>query len=159
MPRRWRDTVKNFWNSHQVFGRILGACTIATIGLAAWSLKTVHGQDKPVTAAVAQSAAPTESNEDNTQFFTQKVRPVLAQNCYKCHTTEASGGLRLDSHEALMKGGDSGPAIVPGVPGKSILIDAVMQSGDLKMPPKGVKLTDGDIANLEEWVKRGVGQC
>jgi mono/diheme cytochrome c family protein len=147
--------VKNFWNSHQTFGRILVACTIATMGFAAWSLTTVHGQDKPTTPAVAQTAPPTESNEDNTQFFTQKVRPVLAQNCYKCHTTEASGGLRLDSHEAVMKGGDSGPAIVPGVPEKSILIDAVMQAGDLKMPPKGGKLTDGDIANLVEWVKRG----
>jgi mono/diheme cytochrome c family protein len=147
--------VKNFWNSHQTFGRILVACTIATMGFAAWSVTTVHGQDKPTTPAVAQTAPPTESNEDNTQFFTQKVRPVLAQNCYKCHMTEASGGLRLDSHEAVMKGGDSGPAIVPGVPEKSILIDAVMQAGDLKMPPKGGKLTDGDIANLVEWVKRG----
>ena len=80
---------------------------------------------------------------------------MLAQNCYKCHTDEAKGGLRLDSHEAVLKGGDSGPAIVPGVPDKSLLIDAVQQNGELKMPPKGVKLSDSDIANLMEWVKRG----
>lgn len=147
--------MKNLWKSHRTFGRIFGACTVATIGFAAWSLTTVHGQDKTATTALAQTAAPTESNEDNTQFFTQKVRPVLAQSCYKCHTTEASGGLRLDSHEALLQGGDSGPAIVPGAPDKSLLIEAVMQTGDLKMPPKGGKLSDGDIANLVEWVKRG----
>jgi mono/diheme cytochrome c family protein len=124
-------------------------------------LATVHGQEKagaaPVTPVTQRGSvpAPTESNEDNTQFFTQKVRPVLAQNCYKCHTTEAAGGLRLDSHAGMMKGGDSGPAIVPGIPLKSLLIEAVMQTGDLKMPPKGGKLPEGDIANLVEWVKRG----
>jgi len=147
--------VKNVWNSEQRFARVLGACTIATLGFATASYTTVHGQDKAAAPAAAQTAAPTDSKEDNTQFFTQKVRPVLAQNCYKCHTDEAKGGLRLDSHEAVLKGGDSGPAIVPGVPDKSLLIDAVMQNGDLKMPPKGAKLADGDIANLVEWVKRG----
>ena len=147
--------MKNVWNSEQRFARILGACTIATLGFATASYTTVHGQDKAAAPAAAQTAAPTDSKEDNTQFFTQKVRPVLAQNCYKCHTDEAKGGLRLDSHEAVLKGGDSGPAIVPGVPDKSLLIDAVMQNGDLKMPPKGAKLADGDIANLVEWVKRG----
>ncbi len=155
--------MKNLWNSHQTFARMVGACTIATLGFAVSSFTTVHGQEKSATAAPAaqsatgraQTPAPTESNEDNTQFFTQKVRPVLAQNCYKCHTEEAAGGLRLDSHAGLMKGGDTGPAIVPGVPNKSLLISAVMQTGDLKMPPKGGKLTDGDIANLVEWVKRG----
>ncbi|HSY37460.1 MAG TPA: PSD1 and planctomycete cytochrome C domain-containing protein [Acidobacteriaceae bacterium] len=147
--------MKNVWNSEQRFARVLGACTIATLGFATASYTTVHGQDKAAAPAAAQTAAPTDSKEDNTQFFTQKVRPVLAQNCYKCHTDEAKGGLRLDSHEAVLKGGDSGPAIVPGVPDKSLLIDAVMQNGDLKMPPKGAKLADGDIANLVEWVKRG----
>ena len=147
------------WRSHKAFACVMGACTIATIGYAASTMTTVHGQEKTAAptpaAARAQTAAPTESNEDNTQFFTQKVRPVLAQNCYKCHTDEAKGGLRLDSHEAVLKGGDSGPAIVPGAPDKSLMIDAVRQTGDLKMPPRGVKLTDGDIANLVEWVKRG----
>ncbi len=147
--------MKKLSNSDQRFMRILGACVVATIGLATVTFTTVHGQDKTAASASAQTAAPTDSNEDNTQFFTQKVRPVLAQNCYRCHTSEASGGLRLDSHEAVLKGGDSGPAIVPGVPDKSLLIEAIRQTGDLKMPPKGVKLTDGDIANLAEWVKRG----
>ncbi len=107
----------------------------------------LHGQTAP--------AAPAASAEDNTQFFTQKVRPVLAQSCFRCHTTEASGGLRLDSHGAILKGGDSGPAIVPGDPDKSLLLAAIRHTGELKMPPKGDKLADGDIANIAEWVRRG----
>ncbi|WP_263373855.1 PSD1 and planctomycete cytochrome C domain-containing protein [Granulicella aggregans] len=130
---------------------ILAACTLATLGLSAGVILSVHGQEKSVAAV----AAPTPSEEDNTQFFTQKVRPIFAQSCYTCHTTEMAGGLRLDSHEAVLKGGDSGPAIVPGEPEKSKLIEAVRQTGDLKMPPKGPKLTDSEIADLTEWVKRG----
>jgi mono/diheme cytochrome c family protein len=130
--------------------RICGAATLALVGCIAASVATVHGQTKQ-----AVTPAPAVSGEDNTQFFTQKVRPVLAQSCYQCHTSEAAGGLRLDSHAAVLKGGDSGPAIVPGAPDKSLLIEAIKQSGDLKMPPKTGKLPDGDIANLIEWVRRG----
>ncbi len=138
-----------------MFVRVLGISTLAAVGclVAATAdapLATVHGQTKAVVAA-----APTASAEDNTQFFTQKVRPVLAQSCYQCHTTEAAGGLRLDSRAAVLKGGDSGPAIVPGDPDKSLLIQSVLQTGDLKMPKRSPKLSDGDIANLVEWVKRG----
>lgn len=129
--------------------RILGLCSLATLSCVIVGIATVHGQVK---TAVAQ--LPVQSNEDNTQFFTQKVWPVLAQNCYQCHTTEAAGGLRLDSHAAVLKGGDTGPSIIPGDPDKSLFIKAIKQTGDLKMPPKS-KLSDGDIANLEEWVRRG----
>ena len=66
--------------------------TLAIAGCVAANLATVHGQTKQ-----AATPAPTPAGEDNTQFFTQKVRPVLAQNCYQCHTTEQAGGLRLDS--------------------------------------------------------------
>ena len=142
--------MKNLTNPS--FLRIVGACSFVTLGfaVAASHSPVVHGQAKEVAAA-----APVASNEDNTQFFTQKVRPVLAQSCYQCHTTEQAGGLRLDSLDAVLKGGDSGPALVPGDPEKSLLIKAIRQTGDLKMPPKGDKLSDGDVANLVEWVKRG----
>ena len=132
------------------FARSVGAATLVLSGCIFANSATIHGQAKQVVAA-----SPTPSAEDNTQFFTQKVRPVLAQSCYRCHTTEAAGGLRLDSHEAVLKGGDTGPAIVPGSPEKSLLIEAIQQTGDLKMPPKSSKLPDGDIANLVEWVRRG----
>ncbi len=87
-------------------------------------------------------------------FFEAKVRPVLATECYSCHTDSALGGLRMDSREALLKGGKSGAAIVPGDPDKSLLIQAVRHTGVLKMP-KGGKLPQAQIDALVEWVKAG----
>lgn len=107
------------------------------------------------TVTSGQQASPAPTN-DEVRFFNEQVRPVLAQNCYKCHTTEAMGGLHLDSREGILKGGESGPAAVPGEADKSLLIQAVRQSGDLKMPPEGPKLNDGDIARLEQWVQQGL---
>ena len=98
-------------------------------------------------------AAPPANTEGN-DLFENKVRPVLAENCYVCHTNVESGGLRLDSREGLLKGGTSGPALVPGDPEKSLLIQAVRQVGDLKMP-KGGKLKPAEIESLVEWVKLG----
>src|SRR4051794_40360117 len=78
------------------------------------------------------------------EFFETRVRPILANNCYGCHTNSKLGGLRVDSREALLQGGSSGPSIVPGSPEKSLLVSAVVQSGELKMP-KGSKLKTEDI--------------
>ncbi len=105
--------------------------------------------------AVAGRAQEKPADGADVHFFNDKVRPVLAQNCYKCHTAEAMGELRLDSREGIMKGGESGSAIVPGNPDKSLLIAAVRQTGDLKMPPKGNKLRESEISDLVEWVKSG----
>jgi hypothetical protein len=85
----------------------------------------------------------------------KKVRSVLEQHCYRCHSTASKkqrGGLLLDSRDGLRKGGDSGPAIVPGKPEESLLLKVVRQIGDLKMPPKG-KLPDAAIADIEAWIK------
>jgi Protein of unknown function (DUF1549)/Protein of unknown function (DUF1553)/Planctomycete cytochrome C len=87
-------------------------------------------------------------------FFENKVRPVLAENCYDCHTAAEMGGLRVDSRERLLQGGKSGPAVMPGDPDKSLLIQAVRQTGDLKMP-KGGKLKPAEIQALTDWVKMG----
>ncbi|NNE20008.1 MAG: DUF1549 domain-containing protein, partial [Myxococcales bacterium] len=88
-------------------------------------------------------------------LFENKVRPVLAENCFSCHTQTKLGGLRLDSREALLEGGKSGPAVVPGEPGKSLLIKAVRHEiEDMKMPMGG-KLADEQIASLTEWVEQG----
>ena len=93
------------------------------------------------------------------QFFENKIRPVLADNCYKCHSQQAQkikAGLLLDTREGVLKGGNSGPAIVPGDPDKSRLITAVRYTDtDLQMPPKDKKLSDTQIADLEAWVKMG----
>ena len=95
-------------------------------------------------------------------FFESRVRPVLVEHCYKCHSAgseKLKGELYLDSRDGLLKGGVSGPAIVPGNPEKSLLIKAIRYTdSDLRMPPQkdGVeKLSPEQIANLEEWVKIG----
>src|SRR3984885_2583978 len=87
-------------------------------------------------------------------FFENKVRPILAENCYDCHTAAEMGGLRVDSRERLLQGGKSGPAVMPGDPDKSLLIQAIRQTGDLKMP-KGGKLKPSDVQALTDWVKMG----
>jgi cytochrome c553 len=90
-------------------------------------------------------------------FFEQKIRPVLAAECYECHGAEKQkGGLRLDSREALRKGGDTAPGLMPGEPGKSLLLDAIKHlDSDLKMPSKAPKLADSVIADFEKWITDG----
>jgi hypothetical protein len=96
--------------------------------------------------------------EPGIDFFEQKVRPVLAQHCYPCHSTEAKkrrGGLLLDTRDGLRKGGDTGPAVVPGKPADSLLLKVVRYTEDgPRMPPKG-KLPAAVIADLERWIALG----
>jgi hypothetical protein len=95
------------------------------------------------------------SAEEPVEFFESHVRPVLSKNCYACHTNSKLGGLQLDSREHLLKGGNSGPAIVPGQPDSSLLVQAVRRTHErLKMPPQG-KLSDDEITSLAAWVKMG----
>ncbi len=92
------------------------------------------------------------------EFFEKRVRPVLVERCYKCHSATSEklkGGLHLDSRAGLLKGGDTRAALVPGEPEKSLFIEAIRYGNpDLQMPPKG-KLPDTQIADLVEWVKMG----
>src|SRR2546423_15001368 len=106
-----------------------------------------------VAAEARQAPAPPPAPQ-SAEFFESRVRPILAANCYDCHTNERMGGLRVDSREALLKGGRSGPAIVPGDPDKSLLIAAVRQTGALKMP-KGGALEADEVSALVEWVRAG----
>jgi mono/diheme cytochrome c family protein len=98
-------------------------------------------------------------SREGLELFEKKVQPILAGTCYKCHSHDADkikGGLLLDSQEAALKGGDTGPAVVPGKPEESLLIKAVRYTDrDLQMPPKGKKLSDEQIAALTEWVRLG----
>ena len=109
-----------------------------------------------ISASIARGIEPTTSE---IEFFEKKIRPLLAERCYKCHSTRSEklkGGLLLDSRESLMKGGDDGPVVLPGSPEKSKLVEAInYQNPDLQMPPKG-KLADDQIAALTQWVKLGV---
>jgi Protein of unknown function (DUF1553)/Protein of unknown function (DUF1549)/Planctomycete cytochrome C/EF hand len=123
---------------------------------------------KPATSEPGQRPkADTPTADDSTKgpitpeqerFFEAKIRPVLATQCGKCHSSTAEklrGGLRMDSRDGLRQGGDSGPAIVPGNPDESLLIQAIRyRDEDLKMPPKA-KLPDAVVADFEAWVKLG----
>src|SRR5436190_1663275 len=87
-------------------------------------------------------------------FFERKIRPLLIERCYQCHSQakQVKGKLRLDSRPGWETGGDTGPAIVPGKPDESLLISAVRyRNADLQMPPDG-KLSDAEIGLFEEWV-------
>lgn len=99
-----------------------------------------------------------EPTAEQIEFFEKKVRPVLVEQCGNCHSADApklKGGLRVDSRAALLAGGENGPAIVPGRPEKSRLIEAIgYKNVDLQMPPKA-KLPDAAIADLTAWVKMG----
>jgi hypothetical protein len=96
--------------------------------------------------------------EPGLDFFEKNVRPVLVQHCYGCHSQEAKkqrGGLLLDTRTGTLKGGDSGPAVVPGKPAASLLLQAVRYTDPrLKMPPRG-KLPDSVVADLEKWIAMG----
>jgi mono/diheme cytochrome c family protein len=94
--------------------------------------------------------------DDPMTLFEQQIRPVLEGTCVKCHgPAKVSGGLRLDSRGGVLAGGDSGPAIEPGDPANSLLIQAIRHEEGLAMPPKQPKLADTTIAAFETWVRAG----
>ncbi|MGL6074405.1 MAG: PSD1 and planctomycete cytochrome C domain-containing protein [Fimbriiglobus sp.] len=112
---------------------------ISLLVLCAW---TVH--------ASAQSPKAVE-------HFEKAVRPLLVEHCLSCHGAEGKkikGGLKLTSRHDLLTGGDSGPAIVPGDAAKSLFVEVLEYTGDMKMPPKG-KLAEKDIKTLRDWVQAG----
>ncbi|MDB6038563.1 MAG: hypothetical protein JWM99_2404, partial [Verrucomicrobiales bacterium] len=90
-------------------------------------------------------------------FFESKIRPILSAECYECHdATKHKGGLRLDYRDGWLKGGDSGPAVVPGNTTKSLLFKAIThEDKELKMPEKGAKLEDRVIADFKTWIEMG----
>ena len=104
----------------------------------------------------ARAASPDEPEGD--RFFREKIRPVLDASCFSCHSANApkvKGGLLLDSREALLRGGDTGPAVVPGDVGESLLLQAIRHEDGMEMPPKKPKLADPVIGDFEKWVKLG----
>ncbi len=107
-----------------------------------------------IAIATATLGVSADAPPPDTDAFESRVRPVLVRACGSCHTDAAMGGLQLDSREHLLKGGKSGPAIIPGDPDHSNLIQAIRYTGARKMPPTG-KLNEDEIASLEAWVKAG----
>jgi len=107
-------------------------------------------------AADDRATTPGQIPAKQAEFFEREVRPLFVKHCFECHSAKSKplqGGLRLDTRDDTRKGGESGPVIVPGKPGESLLIDAVRHDG-IKMPPKR-KLTPREILILERWVSLG----
>jgi mono/diheme cytochrome c family protein len=103
--------------------------------------------------AAAQGQSPGDRDEG---FLENSVRPILIRRCFGCHGPDspAKGGLRMDSREALLRGGETGPTLAPGDPDRSLLVRAIRYGDSLKMPPKG-KLPEEEIAALTRWVRAG----
>jgi hypothetical protein len=102
------------------------------------------------------SARAQGGDTDGIAFFEQRIRPVLVKECYECHSAGAKklrGGLRLDTRAGVLDGGDSGPAVVPGKPEESLILEALRHEG-LAMPPKS-KLPDTVVADFERWINLG----
>src|SRR4051812_18917361 len=122
-----------------------------------WRLAPTTG--RLVLLALVTLSAPVQAQSPaSAEFFEKKVRPLLVARCLECHGADPKkvrGGLRLTSRAELLKGGESGPAVVPGEPNKSRLLKAVRHTDDdLKMPPKD-RLKDSEVADLDAWVKAG----
>ena len=105
----------------------------------------------------ACGAAGAEPDAVKVEFFEKKVRPIFSGHCYACHSAETkqSGGLRVDDPNALLTGGNTGPAIVPGQPEHSLLLQRVTQEGKRRMPLEGKHLTDEQVATLTAWIRDG----
>ena len=107
------------------------------------------------TAVAAESAD--QPTAEQLEFFESKVRPILVERCYECHSgdqKEPKGGLKVDSRAALLAGGETGPAVVPGNLKESLLIDAINYGDLYQMPPKS-KMPEAEIAVLTRWVEQG----
>src|SRR5436190_6838 len=111
-----------------------------------------------LTIGILSSFSTRAVSEDFT-FFEKKIRRVLAESCFECHSStskKVKGGLLLDTREAFLKGGDTGPAVLPGKPDESLLIKAIRYADkDLQMPPKDKKLPDSVISDFVQWVAMG----
>jgi mono/diheme cytochrome c family protein len=117
-----------------------------TLFVAALIFATLPTAEPPVAVA---------SERDELALFENHVRPLLTTRCIKCHgAAKQESGLRLDSKRLATKGGDRGPAIVPGDPERSLLVQAARRSGELKMPPDD-SLKPEEVAGLVEWIRQG----
>lgn len=111
-----------------------------------------------LTTTALGSVYATEPDAAKIEFFEKKVRPILIDNCYTCHSadTKPSGGLRVDDLKGLLNGGNTGPAVVAGDPSRSLLLERILHTDPKKvMPKEGDRLTEAQIADLTAWIKDG----
>ena len=104
------------------------------------------------------TAVSAEESPAGLQLFQDQIEPALRKHCYACHSAEAKqieSGLRLDQREGARRGGDLGPAVVPGKPAESLLIQALRHENGLEMPPKQPKLPAETIGHFVRWIELG----
>ncbi len=146
---------RSIWNRRPgTSGWLLSAALAFCLG--SWASTAALAEGAPAENAAAEKAAPEAESFSPQQvaFFESKVRPILAENCHKCHGgDDPKAGLRLDSRATILAGGESGPAVMPGKPENSLLVEAINYAS-FEMPPDG-KLSDDKIATLTEWVRMG----
>jgi cytochrome c len=134
---------------------IAAVLSLASLGFVAAAVSgSAAALSGPVKVAAQEGAAP-----DSLAFYTQKVQPILRDNCYRCHgAPNHRGNLQIDTRAGLLKGGRDGAVIVPGHPEQSLLIALIRHEGPaddpMPMPPK-TKLSDADIATVSAWIKAG----
>ncbi len=138
------------WNdTHSFLNRYLGPSLVLLVVLV---VQERAGGGEP---APAGNAADSKVDAASVEFFEKSVRPILATRCQGCHgPNKQKGGLRLDARGAILAGGTTGPAVVPGNPKESLLVDAINYGETYQMPPKS-KLPAAEIATLTDWVQKG----
>lgn len=101
------------------------------------------------------SCSANETHPSDAKFFREEVWPLLKESCLRCHgEKKQSSGLRLDSRDAALKGGQNGPAIVVGKPDESLLMKVLQHDGDIQMPPEE-KLDEEEIEIFKKWIEKG----
>jgi len=146
---------KNFRSARPVYPALVAAAVLSIILIA-------PGLFSPVVAAFGGPQATQSQSEptpEQTAFFEQHIQPILANHCYDCHSTATSsdGQLRLDDRNAVLQGGKSGPAIIPGNPDESLLIKRILQEDARTRMPKGESepLSSAEVADLKAWIAQG----
>jgi mono/diheme cytochrome c family protein len=147
----WQAVRKRFSNK----GFSAKKIAVVIVFLALFAVATLVAQRARFVFFASSSKFTPQQRADGEQLFSAKVKPILNRKCAKCHgEDDARSGLRVDSREALLCGGHRGPAIAPGNPADSLLIQSVLQTGELKMPRRG-KLSPEDIQALSDWIADG----
>src|SRR5262249_31928265 len=137
----------------RLFHVFLWGIALSSLSVLAAFIRWGHGSTPPDNEQRTEASEATANQTAAETFFEAKIRPVPDGTCFKCHGGEkVRGGLRLDSRSALLQGGDSGAAVVPGDAEKSLLIEAIRYTHeDIKMPP-GKQLPAAVVDNFVAWV-------
>ena len=147
MQQAWPKSVRSLFRGRLIV--VAAALLFAT--------RSVNAQDDG--QLVNSPSSSSRFSQEDLDFFERKIRPVLVNHCFECHSDAAAkqnhlkGGLRVDSRDGLLRGGDSGPAIVPNKADESLLLKA-LRFDSFEMPPSG-KLSDAVINDFQEWIARG----